>query len=182
MSLLYFKRAFCMVLWIYTMGMGTSWRSFLIILIVCDWNQISVSVPETKAKVGYVPVTAQIWFDSIFAAFIFAPNDFTSYPVPFQPMVVDIIHFLFEIWFKLPCFDKNRRPIYKIFKFQISFSCGLKLKAFIFPYLNQKSSFGCTLINKIYRDNAHKNAGTKFISETAPSIIISSHSGMVLCM
>ena len=36
MSLLYFKRAFCMVLWIYTMGMGISWRSFLFFLIVCD--------------------------------------------------------------------------------------------------------------------------------------------------
>ena len=48
-----------------TMGMGISWRGFLIFLIVCDWNTVSISIPETKAKFGYVHCTLVCILDQI---------------------------------------------------------------------------------------------------------------------
>ena len=65
----------------------------------------------------------------------------------------------------------------------IQFWLWSKVKGiYVFGPEPKKTGFGCTLIDKIYHDKDCKNAGSKFISETAPSINISSHSGMVLCM
>ena len=73
-------------------------------------------------------------------------------------------------------------PYIKVSRF-IQFWLWSKIKGiYVFGPEPKKPGFGCTLIDKIYHNKDRKNAGSKFISETAPSIIIFSHSGMFLCM
>ena len=75
------------------------------------------------------------------------------------------------------------RLIYQIVTFHLVLVIWSKIKGiYVFGPEPNKPGFGCTLIDKIYHDKDRKNAGSKFLSETAPSIIILSNYGMVLCI